>query len=238
MPAKIAIITNQKGGSAKTTTAVNLAGASTRHGVKTLLIDGDTQATSTKWIAQAPEDYPFKIRVMGLAATQNKIASAVKQYIDDYDLIIVDCPPSVESPIPQAMMLVADLAIVPIVPKPGDLWATTDLLAMAEQAQSVNEDLKIRLLPSNVITNTGLTKVSLEQMSNLRASAPMFKTMFTQKTAYAEAMLMGDSVHCLGSAAKAAINETESLYDEVAELLDLPRVRRPKQPSKNMKVAA
>jgi chromosome partitioning protein len=241
MPAFIIIITNQKGGAGKTTLAFNLASAAQRHGVRTLLIDADTQATATRWAAQAPEGYEHQMRVMGLAATQNKIASAVRQYVEDYDLIIVDCPPSVESPIPQAMLLVADLAIIPVIPKPGDIWASTDLLAMAEQAQSINEDLKVRIMASNVVPNTGLTKLALEQLATLRPdAAPLMKSMLNQRTAYAESMLFGDSVHALGSSARSAISEVEKLYDEVAEIIGLPRVKRPakKAAKPKLKVAA
>lgn len=221
MPAKLIIVTNQKGGAGKTTAAVHLAGTAVRRGYKTLLIDADKQGTATKWVAQAEEGQAHKIRVMGLAMAEAKIAQEVKQYVEDYDIIIVDCPPSVDSPIPQVMLMIADLAIVPIVPKPGDLWASTDLLELAERASSMNPDLKIRLLGSNVIANLAMSKHSLSSMASMRESAPLFKTRLHQRTAYVEAMLTGDSVHYFGSSAKTAIAEIESLFDEVVTALKL-----------------
>ena len=221
MAAKLIIVTNQKGGAGKTTAAVHLAGTAVRRGYKTLLIDADKQGTATKWVAQAEEGQAHKIRVMGLAMAEAKIAQEVKQYVEDYDIIIVDCPPSVDSPIPQVMLMIADLAIVPIVPKPGDLWASTDLLELAERATSMNPDLKIRLLGSNVIANLAMSKHSLSSMSSMRESAPLFKTRLHQRTAYVEAMLTGDSVHYFGSSAKTAITEIESLFDEVVTALKL-----------------
>ena len=226
MAAKIVIITNQKGGAGKTNTAVHLAGTCVRRNYKTLLIDADKQATATKWVAQAVEGHPHKIRVMGLAMAEGKIGHEVKQYVDDYDIIIVDCPPSVDSPIPQVMLMIADLAIIPIVPKPGDLWASTDLLELAERATAINPDLKIRILGSNVIANLAMSKHSLESMATMRESAPLFKTKLHQRTAYVEAMLTGDSVQNFGSAAKTAINEIESLFDEVAAVLHIPTTKR------------
>jgi chromosome partitioning protein len=221
MPAKILIVTNQKGGAGKTTAAVHLAGTAVRRGFKTLLIDADKQGTATKWVAQAEEGQAHKIRVMGLAMAEAKIAQEVKQYVDDYDLVIVDCPPSVDSPIPQVMLMIADLAIVPIVPKPGDLWASTDLLELAERAATMNVDLKVRLLGSNVIANLAMSKHSLNSMATMRDSAPLFKTRLHQRTAYVEAMLTGDSVHYFGGSAKAAVNEIENLFDEVLTVLQL-----------------
>lgn len=225
MPAKIIIVANQKGGAGKTTTAVHLAGTCVRQKIKTLLIDADKQGTATTWVSQAPEGYPHAIRVMGLANAQAKIGKEVKQYVDDYDLIIVDCPPSVDSPIPQAMLLLADLAIVPIIPKPGDLWASTDLLELAEQTTAINPGLNIRLLGSNVVANTAMSKNCLETIETMRESAPMFKTRMHQRTAYVEAMLVGDSVQYFGASARPAIREIESLYNEVAEVIDLPKIK-------------
>jgi len=221
MPAKIIIVTNQKGGAGKTTAAVHLSGTAVRRGFKTLLIDADKQGTATKWVAQAEEGQAHKIRVMGLAMAEAKIAQEVKQYVDDYDLVIVDCPPSVDSPIPQVMLMIADLAIVPIVPKPGDLWASTDLLELAERATTMNPDLKVRLLGSNVIANLAMSKHSLNSMASMRESAPLFKTRMHQRTAYVEAMLTGDSVHYFGGGAKPAVNEIENLFDEVLTVLQL-----------------
>ena len=114
MAAKIIILANQKGGAGKTNVAVHLAGSCVRHGYKTLLIDADPQGTATKWVSQAEEGAPHKIRVMGLAMAGQKIGQEVKQYVDDYDLIIADCPPAVDSPIPQVMLMIADLALVPV----------------------------------------------------------------------------------------------------------------------------
>lgn len=221
MPAKIVIITNQKGGAGKTNAAVHLAGTAVRRQFKTLLIDADKQGTATKWVAQAQDGQKHKIRVMGLAMAEAKIAQEVKQYVDDYELIIVDCPPSVDSPIPQVMLMIADLAIVPIVPKPGDLWASTDLLELAERATAMNPDLKVRLLGSNVIANLAMSKHSLASMAAMRSSAPLFKTKLHQRTAYVEAMLTGDSVHYFGSSAKTAVTEIEALFDEVLLALNL-----------------
>lgn len=227
MAAKLIIVTNQKGGAGKTTAAVHLAGTAVRRGFKTLLIDADKQGTATKWVAQAEEGQAHKIRVMGLAMAEAKIAQEVKQYVDDYDIIFVDCPPSVDSPIPQVMLMIADLAIVPIVPKPGDLWASTDLLELAERACAMNPELKVRLLGSNVVANLAMSRHSLSSMATMRDSAPLFKTRLHQRTAFVEAMLTGDSVHYFGSSARTAVAEIENLFDEVLATLKLqaPKTR-------------
>jgi chromosome partitioning protein len=48
-------VTNQKGGSGKTTTAVNLAAALGEAGKRTLVIDLDPQASATSWLGTTPD---------------------------------------------------------------------------------------------------------------------------------------------------------------------------------------
>ncbi|MEH2402833.1 ParA family protein [Nostoc sp.] len=47
--------------------------------------------------------------------------------MDDYDYIIIDCPPAADSPVPQSALLIADLALVPIMPSPLDMWAAVGI---------------------------------------------------------------------------------------------------------------
>jgi chromosome partitioning protein len=58
---RIAVL-NQKGGSAKTTTAVNLAACLARRGASVLLIDADPQASATAWLG--PCDPPYLEHVL------------------------------------------------------------------------------------------------------------------------------------------------------------------------------
>jgi chromosome partitioning protein len=65
---KVIAITNQKGGSAKTTTAVNLAAALGREGCKVLLIDVDPQSSATSWLG-ITESSPGSLEVLRRTAS-------------------------------------------------------------------------------------------------------------------------------------------------------------------------
>ena len=49
-PMRTIAVVNQKGGSAKTTTAVNLAAALVEQGKRVLIIDMDAQGSATSWL--------------------------------------------------------------------------------------------------------------------------------------------------------------------------------------------
>jgi len=53
---RVVAIVQHKGGSGKTTTAVNLAAALAERGARVLLVDADAQGTATRWAGAAPSD--------------------------------------------------------------------------------------------------------------------------------------------------------------------------------------
>ncbi|MBV9226823.1 MAG: ParA family protein, partial [Acidobacteriaceae bacterium] len=125
MRAKIVSLVNQKGGCGKTTISMHIAGAlaSRRGGKKVLVVDADPQGTATRWAASASDEDPFPASVVGLAAANTKVHREVRKFVNDYDFIIIDCPPAADSPVPQSALLITDVALVPVIPSPPDLWA-------------------------------------------------------------------------------------------------------------------
>jgi len=127
---KTIVLCNQKGGVAKTTTAINLASYLAIENQKTLLVDIDPQSNSTSGVGinkhdiekniyhallgQAPLDeiiiptqieklflVPANINLTGaeielasLMGREYKLKSSLQAIKDQYDFIIVDCPPS------------------------------------------------------------------------------------------------------------------------------------------------
>ncbi len=71
--ANIISILNQKGGSGKTTTCVNLAACLTEKGRKVLLIDLDPQASCSKWCGFESQDKPHVYELLTSDISINKI---------------------------------------------------------------------------------------------------------------------------------------------------------------------
>lgn len=212
----IITVANQKGGCGKTTVAMSLAGTYGLRGKKVLVVDADLQGTATRWAGSAPDEMPFPAAVMGLAAVGGKLHREVKKYIDDYDVIVIDCPPAVDSNAPQSALLISDVAIVPVVPSPADLWAARGIKQIIEHAADINESLR-PVMVANMVPRTALGRDALSTLEDFGIA--LARSTLGQRTAYREAVLYGCPVQSLGSKARNAADEIDALADEIWSLM-------------------
>ena len=217
MPAKIIAVANQKGGSGKTTVSMQLAGAIARRRNKVLVVDADPQGTATRWAASAEDDRPFPASVVGLSAASAKVHREVKKFIDDYDYIIIDCPPAADSPVPQSALLIADLVLVPLIPSPLDMWAAVGIRQVIANVSDLNEGLKSRLVLNQCQPNTTLTQETLEVLPEF--GIELANAQLRHRQVYRQSAVFGQTVHDFGGKASAAIDEMETLTDEVFKIL-------------------
>ena len=217
MPAKIIAVANQKGGSGKTTVSMQLAGTIARRGNKVLVVDADPQGTATRWAASAEDEHPFPASVVGLSAASAKVHREVKKFIDDYDYIIIDCPPAADSPVPQSALLIADLVLVPLIPSPLDMWAAVGIRQVIANVSDLNEGLKSRLVLNQCQPNTTLTQETLEVLPEF--GIELANAQLRHRQVYRQSAVFGQTVHDFGGKASAAIEEMETLTSEVFKIL-------------------
>lgn len=217
MTAKIIAVCNQKGGSGKTTVSMQLAGTLARRKNKVLVVDADPQGTATRWAASAGDENPFPASVIGLSAASEKVHREVKKFVGDYDFIVIDCPPAADSPVPQSALLIADLALVPIIPSPLDLWASVGIRKVIENVGDINETLKARLVVNQCQPKTNLAKETLEILPEF--GIKICKNYLRQRTAYRQSAVFGQTVQDFGSKATDAIAEIEALTEEILSVL-------------------
>lgn len=216
MAAKLITVANQKGGAGKTTVSMHIAGTLGLRAYRVLVIDADPQATAQRWAASADENAPFPAAVAGLSAAGGKVHQEARKYVNQYDVIVIDCPPAVDSPVPQSALMISDLALVPIVPSPADLWATKGTQRLIENAQDFNEALKARLMLNMFQSQTSLGKEAEELLVGF--GTPRMGAYLGLRQAYRQAQLYGATVHALDRQSK-AINEVDALTDEVVTIL-------------------
>ena len=218
MTANIITVFNQKGGAGKTTVSVHLAVGLARRGYRVALVDTDEQGSAMTWSAQADEDRPFPVTMIGLTHMGGATHRELRKHLGNYDFIVVDCPPALNSPIPRSTMLVADLAIIPMKASPVDIWAAQPAKELAMDVKVTNEDLALRVLV-NEVQKTKLKEGAVEMLETDAAIPPM-ATKISLRNAYRECAMNGATVYDSPKTAKPAIEEIESLVNEVLQILE------------------
>ena len=134
MLSKVITISQQKGGTGKTTLAVHLALAFIKyHNLKVAIIDTDPQGSLGKWFMIRTEkklsndNLTFKTASLWGAQYESK---ALKK---DHDIVIIDTPPKIESDARPAIES-ADLVLIPVAASHVDFWATGAIVEIAKKA--------------------------------------------------------------------------------------------------------
>lgn len=213
---KILTVFNQKGGCSKTMTSMQLGGTLGLHGVKTLIVDMDPQNTAALWYHEAG-DQPFPAEVMAMAPLKEHFVDKLEALTKKFDLVIIDCPPAIESSIPWISLLVADLAIIPVVPLLDNIWASKAAEELAQKALAHNPTLETCYLVSNY--RRGKVYDACLQRLQSTARLGFFDTRITNKNAYPECQVFGCVVSAFGKSA--AADEMEALAQEVASKLNI-----------------
>ncbi len=203
----VLVVTNQKGGCAKTTLSVHLSEALTLHGLKTILVDCDKQGSSVLWAAGGR----LKTPVVSLTAAD--MSTGLAELAGQYDYVVVDCLPDATAPTTLAALDAAGLAIVPCQTSAPDLCATTALLQVAE---SRRPGLTILVVPTLVAATIN----SREVLDIMEASWTVSRAHMASRTCYREAATEGNTVHSMsGRAAASAAQEVNALAFEVLNAL-------------------
>lgn len=127
---KVVTVAQQKGGSGKTTLAVNLAVEFRRRGLRVALLDTDPQGSLGRWFLTRRErlgetDIEFS------TASAWGVGYECEKLRKQSDIVIIDTPPKVDADLRPALRE-ADLVLVPVAASMVDLWATDgvfDLIA-------------------------------------------------------------------------------------------------------------
>lgn len=125
---------NRKGGCGKSTACVHFAYwcSTTKKKRKVLAVDCDEQASSAAWIQSMEGN---KIATLTMTDT-NDIIDKIPHLDESHDIVVVDSPAAAQE-ITRAILLVCDLAVIPVQPSGIDLHSTAETVRLVSQAQKV-----------------------------------------------------------------------------------------------------
>jgi chromosome partitioning protein len=127
--AKWLVCASGKGGTGKTTTALNLATIAAAAGLKVVLLDMDDQQTLSEWHSLRPEGV---LNLHLLTIPLSDIGRAIREVnaMAGLDLVIADTPPGLDQRIRlRELVQHADLVLVPTTQGPGDVRSVTEFMA-------------------------------------------------------------------------------------------------------------
>jgi chromosome partitioning protein len=210
---KVISIANQKGGVGKTTTAVNLGACLAYLGKKVLLVDvdqciydvlvDDVEASQVirPTVAENLYSIPATIQLAGAEielvptiSREVRLKRALEKVIDEYDYILIDCPPSLGLLTLNALTA-SDSVLIPVQCEYYALEGLSQLLNTVRLVQKhLNDDLKVEgVLLTMLDARTNLGIQVIEEVKKYFQDK-VYKTIIPRNIRLSEAPSHGEPI--------------------------------------------
>ena len=149
------VVLNPKGGSGKTTIAINLASHFALQGERPVLMDYDVQGSSSHWVRKRHETQAH----VHLISVFEREALATRtfelRFPEGTGRVIVDTPAAVEAQAMPELTRTADKILVPVLPSDFDIYACSRLVQnLLLLAKVKRRDNRLGIIANRVRRNT------------------------------------------------------------------------------------
>jgi chromosome partitioning protein len=204
----IIAVVNSKGGVGKSTLAGSMVAWLHELGHRVVLADCDSQNSSSEWIAEAVPE-------VRIARYENadEVLEGLPQLAKEADYVVCDGPGS-QTETSRALLLWADLAIIPCKASMFEVRALAKNTAFVRQAQTIRKG------PPQAIAVLSMVGKDFRLTKDMRDAADALKltlatTHITLRQAYADAPGQSTLVWKMGYREKEAAKEVENLFREL-----------------------
>jgi chromosome partitioning protein len=187
------VVLNPKGGSGKTTIAINIASYFALQGDRPVLIDHDPQGSATRWVKKRQSLQP-QIHLIAAYERDARTTRAFQLRIPEgTGHVIIDTPAAVDAHNMPALIAGADKILVPVLPSDIDIHACSrtiaNLLLVAKVRRSDN---RLAIVANRVRRNTRIYQSLTRFLGTL--DIPIVAT-FRDSQCYIRSAELGVGIH-------------------------------------------
>lgn len=210
----IMLLGGEKGGTGKTSLAVNIAVLFGMAGRDVLLIDTDRQGSANFW-ANIRDESGVLPRIPCIQSFGKGLAKNILDLAQRYEDIIIDAGGR-DSMELRYSLGVADKIIIPIQPTQFDLMTLGQMAKLVEQAQTLNPSLVAYVALNRCSTNPTVTDAQeaadvISEIPNLK----LLQTMLRERVSYQRSVREGLGVVEAMPPDNKAVAEVTSLFQEI-----------------------
>jgi chromosome partitioning protein len=199
-----------KGGSGKTTIAVNIAVARASK-YRVLLVDGDDQESATEWYAERKSGYPDLSPNLDFMQVSGKSArDRLLDVADRYDTIVVDTGGR-DTTTQRAVLSVADRLLLPFQPRSVDIWTLKKVSTLVADIRKINPELKCGGFVNRAFANSTDNDDTMVAIGDAE-EIELIPLKIGDRKAFSNAFGAGLTVPEIKPKAEKAIEELQALY--------------------------